>query len=176
MKTIMLTHIIICVLAVMLAAQTKEPAEDERALARGYGYFLESNYKEALNTFEKFQQQFPQSALLDRALFWKAWCNAELKNYTTALSAYYELVKKFPQSSYADDALFKMGEIYENNLHDYDRALKTYEQLISLYPDLTQAPTQNINVRSNVINAQQQKAQISEERYRDMPQAINEWE
>ena len=177
MKTVIFTHIMVFLMLVVLAGQTKNIQEDSKLFARGYSNILESKYTEALGAFDVFQKTYPQSAFIDRALFWEAWCHAELKNYGMAIKTYDALVQKFPKSNYADDALYKIGEIYENYLHDYDNAVKTYERLINMfpsYPQITQSEPQNIS--NNVVQAVQQKAQITQERYRNMPQALNEWE
>lgn len=178
MRTFIFTNIMVFLMIAVLAGQTKNIQEDTKLFAKGYAYILESKYAEALGAFDLFMKTYPQSAFIDKALFWEAWCHTELKNYGMAIKKYDELAQKFPKSNYADDALYKTGEIYENYLHDYDNAVKTYERLINIFPllppNVVQSEAQNIS--NTVVQAKQQVAQIQQERYRNMPQALNEWE
>ena len=147
----------------------------------GYRLLLEGNShcKEAIDKFSELEQKYPKSSYLDRALFWKAWCHSELKNYGTAIKIYEEVAAKYKNSAYVDDALFKIGDIYENALHDYDKAIGVYERLVKEFavePDLSNINfSSNGNLSQNVIIAQQQKAQI-EERNQNFSQALNDWE
>jgi TolA-binding protein len=156
--------------------QQKELAEDLKAFSEGYSLTLEGKCKEALDKFTELEKKYPESKYLDRVSFWKGWCHTELKNYGKAIKLYNELVEKYPKSAYADDSLFKIGEIYENYQHDYEKAMETYEKLIKLYPlpeDLLQMGN---NASSNIIGAQQQKAQIMEQQERRPQEALKNWE
>jgi TolA-binding protein len=164
---------IVCILALCLNAQTQQSKPDALLFADAYSSFLEGNYADAIGKFTSLTAQFPQSEFIDRTLFWKAWSHAELKNYGQAIALYEELIRKYPQSTYADDSLYKIGEIYENNLHQYDKSLDTYQRLINLFPS---NPPPGDNFANNAISAQQQIADIKERQNRNFPQAINEWE
>ncbi|OHB74873.1 MAG: hypothetical protein A2Z34_05040 [Planctomycetes bacterium RBG_16_59_8] len=43
-------------------------------------------------------------------------------------------MEEHPTGNYADDALFKTAELQEMRLHDYDKAIATYEELIRKFP------------------------------------------
>jgi len=174
MKTILLSFALMFLLVITLAAQQRSISEDAKLFAEGYSIFLEGNCTNALSKFEELEKLYPKSNLIDRVIFWKAWCHVELKNYGVAIKTFESLIQKFPRSSYADDALFKIGEIYESHLHDYDNAVKTYERIIKLFP--VSNPELMNNVSNTAVNAQQQIAQINEEVYRNIPQALNDWE
>lgn len=112
----------------------KVEREDFQLFQSGYALVVSGTYAEAVKIFEEFEKKYPSSQYIDDALFWKAFCYAEMEQYNGAIKVYRGIVEKYPDANYADDALFKIAELYEVRLHDYDKAIETYEELIKKYP------------------------------------------
>ena len=55
-------------------------------------------------------------------------------NPNKALQMYYNVGEKKPDHAKAPQALFMMAFIYENDLHDLDKAKSTYEEFLKRYP------------------------------------------
>lgn len=57
------------------------------------------------------------------------------EKYKEAINAFLELVKFYPKSASADSMLFEVGQIYSNNLADFQSAVDMHQRLIKEYPD-----------------------------------------
>jgi len=59
--------------------------------------------------------------------------------FVPSLDAYRELVDTYPRSELAEPSLFMMGTIFNNNTHEYDRAVEAYKKYLDLFPGGKQA-------------------------------------
>ncbi len=77
---------------------------------------------------------YPNNSLIDEVWFKKAQILKKSGNFLLAVPYLQDIIDKYPEDILADDALFQMGNIYENNLNDKEKAKVLYEQLITKYP------------------------------------------
>ncbi len=97
------TPAIICLLIAVLCfsgsarADMREPELFEKA----YGYYLASNPDKALETFDLFLRQFPESSALDSIYFWRAKALMQMKRNEEAVKGFQTLREVFPESSYS---------------------------------------------------------------------------
>ncbi|MEE8350242.1 MAG: tetratricopeptide repeat protein [Acidobacteriota bacterium] len=86
------------------------------------------------------------------------------ENYREATELYEAVHRDFPGSQYADDALWELGTIYYVNFYDVDRALISFNKLVTQYPDSPLAAEGYLKL-----------AQIHEVELADLPKAIACW-
>lgn len=67
--------------------------------------------------------------------------NAEAKRFERdeqfekAISNFEEIVKNYPQAPNVDSVLFRIGQIYSNNMSDFNSSVKTHDRLIKQCPE-----------------------------------------
>jgi tetratricopeptide (TPR) repeat protein len=113
-------------------------AENESALQTFSGAMLlarQRRYQKALESFERFGEQFPSSPLMDDVLMQRALIRERLGRYDEALADLQDLIAEYPESRLCPQALRHIGEIYEHRLKDLPAARQTYERLLSEYPN-----------------------------------------
>jgi len=57
------------------------------------------------------------------------------ENFKEAIVVYEQLIKDYPQSNFADSILFRIGQMYSNNLLEFDNAIDAHKRLVKKYPD-----------------------------------------
>ncbi len=62
-------------------------------------------------------------------------------NFQLAVENYREIVDRYPQGKHADTAQFRVALIYNNNMHDTEKAVAAYQQVYVKYPESKFAPT-----------------------------------
>lgn len=65
----------------------------------------------------------------------------KLQNYPLALEQFTELITTHPGSPEADEAAFRCAAIYQNDLHDSQKAVDAYNRYLNLFPQGKKAPT-----------------------------------
>ncbi len=60
-----------------------------------------------------------------------------VRRYETqlAMEVFRELIRKYPSSTRIDDAAYQIGELCQNNLKDYERAIRWSECVVAWHPD-----------------------------------------
>ena len=101
------------------------------------------NYSEALSSYEKLIEEYPDSKLAPEALVKEAalYHDNKVKNLSKEESIkksaeiFKSVADKYPKSEQAPQSLFMAGFIYANELKDYDAATKVYQLFLEKYPD-----------------------------------------
>ena len=57
------------------------------------------------------------------------------ENFKEAIVTYEQLIKDYPRTNFADSILFKVGQMYSNNLLEFDNAVNAHKRLVKKYPD-----------------------------------------
>jgi tetratricopeptide (TPR) repeat protein len=116
-------------------AALKEFAEIELTLSQ-------HNIETALKRISNLQQGYnvqgeavTVSAILDD-LYWLE-ADIHLKNgrFELAIEVLQKIIDQFPDDVWADDAFFKQGEIYDIHLKDREKAMDTYFQFLTKFPN-----------------------------------------
>jgi len=96
------TAAIVCLLIAVFCFRGSAPADMREAdlFEKAYGYYLAFNPEKALETFDLFLQQFPESSALDSILFWRAKSLMQMKRVDEAARGFRKLKEVFPESSY----------------------------------------------------------------------------
>ena len=90
---------------------------------------------EAIAVFTSTLQAFPDSPLVDDALIQKAELSIVVKQYNDALLSYQKLLTDYPKSILRDKAQFGLGELYQMQLKDKEKAIQAYEEVLAAYPN-----------------------------------------
>ncbi len=89
---------------------------------------------EAVKEFSSVLDLYPTAPLADDALLKIAENSIKLKQYISALSAYQKLLEEYKESTERDRTLFKVGELYQFNLSEKQKAIASYEVILEKYP------------------------------------------
>lgn len=112
---------------------------NERDLySRGFELLKDRKYEESKAAFNELLRRYPQGEYADNARYWLGETYYVLRDYPAALTEYHRLVQLNPSSPKVPGALLKIGFIqYEQ--HDLEQAKTTLEQVVSTYPNSTEA-------------------------------------
>ncbi len=88
----------------------------------------------ALLTIDTLLHDFPNHMLTDEAWYKKGLIYKKTGQYEKALPFFADIVEKYGEDILADDALYNEADIYENNLHNKEKAKELYETLLTKYP------------------------------------------
>jgi tetratricopeptide (TPR) repeat protein len=87
-------------------------------------------YDRAFTYFDSIVEEYPAHSLGDEILMKKAHAYQLRGEWNKAVESLDELMKYYPTDILADDALFQLGEIYENNLLNPDKAKEYYRRIL----------------------------------------------
>jgi tol-pal system protein YbgF len=124
-------------MAVPEAPPTKELSAEE-AYEMAYHLFKSNENEAARKAFDQFVRRYPQSALVDNALFWMGETYYRGEDYENAVLKYQQVVKEYPKGSKGPDALLKMGYALEK-MNEPEAAVGAMEKLLKTYPKAPQA-------------------------------------
>lgn len=99
-------------------------------------FLLFQNKLEAsLNILNMMAFRYPKHALEDEVYFTKARIYTLQKEYIKAEEYYNNVVQYFGGDILADNALYALGELYQYQLNQPQKAIEAYEQIIFKYND-----------------------------------------
>ena len=96
---------------------------------------FQNKIPEAIVVLDTLAKNFPGHMLTDDILFLKAQIELKNKNVDSAVKYLEEIRQTFAFDLLADDAIFKLGEIYQYDYKDPEKAKLCYEQIILNYKD-----------------------------------------
>lgn len=98
-----------------------------------FGLYSANNFPAAIESFESFLKNNPQSDYAANALYWIGECHYTLSNLVKARDAFSAVVENFPKSAKVPDALLKLGYTL-SALKEKEKAAGVFERIISTYP------------------------------------------
>lgn len=90
-------------------------------------------YNRAFTYFDSITKEYPAHSLGDEILMKKSHAFQLRGEWTKAVESLEELMKYYPDDILADDALFQLGDIYQNNLLNPDKAKEYYRKILFDY-------------------------------------------
>lgn len=93
-----------------------------------------TDYAKAERTLSTFQQRFPRSPLVARALYYRGESLYQQEKLDNAATAYAELVEKFPQNELAADASYALG-VTQEALKQTAKAEATFASFTRRFPN-----------------------------------------
>jgi tol-pal system protein YbgF len=106
---------------------------EEASFNSALNQFKAADYKSASRAFETFTVQYPQSGLIQTALFWLGNSQFAAKDPKAGLATLQGMMQKFPQHARAADAHLTMGHCYDE-LGDKKRSVELYNYVIKTFP------------------------------------------
>jgi tol-pal system protein YbgF len=107
---------------------------EESSFNAALNQFKAADYKSASRAFETFVAQYPQSGLIQTALFWLGNSQFAAKDAKAALSTLQGMMQKYPQHVRAADANLTMAHCLDE-MGDKKRSVEQYKFVIQTYPD-----------------------------------------
>jgi len=100
------------------------------------GMYLKNRnlYAAAVDSLVKAVSLDSNAPLADRALLEAGKIKEKTRDWYGAIKIYELLVNSYSKSVYADEALNRVGEIYEKDIKDFEKARQTYEAILIQYP------------------------------------------
>jgi tol-pal system protein YbgF len=119
--------------AAATGAAPTTPVDDQAAYARAFDQLKSGEYRAAINQFQAFMKNYPQSALLDNAQYWIGEAYYVTRDYDLAAKAFRAVGERWPSSRKAPDALLKLGftQFEQKHLND---ARATLNDLVQRFP------------------------------------------
>ena len=115
----------------------KRELSAEEAYEMAYHLFKSNENEAARKAFDQFLHRYPESALVDNALFWMGETYYRTADYESAVLKYQQVVKEYPKGSKGPDALLKMGYALEK-MNEPGAAIGAMEKLLKIYPKAPQ--------------------------------------
>ncbi|MGA7160318.1 MAG: tetratricopeptide repeat protein [Bacteroidota bacterium] len=95
----------------------------------------QKKFSEAIPVLASIVQAFPDAPLADNALIKKAKLSTAIGQNSDALSSYQKLLNDYPKSILRDKAQFGIGDVYQFQLKEKEKAIQAYEELLAFYPN-----------------------------------------
>jgi tetratricopeptide (TPR) repeat protein len=89
---------------------------------------------EALERLDKMLKKYPDHSLTDEILFLKADLYKKQGDFDNALKNLEQINTSYAYDILGDDALFSTGMIYEENLHNKEKAMEIYQSFLGKFP------------------------------------------
>lgn len=109
------------------------PAENS-AYKEAYDLFKNGEYANAIEQFESFLQNYPQSNLAPGAAYWIGNARYAQRDYQLAIDAQRRLINKYPDSSKVPDAYLNIASS-QQEMGDSKASKQTLENLLAKYPN-----------------------------------------
>lgn len=122
--------------------------------ARADLLIFQNDIPNAIATLDSLTQQFPGHKLTDDILFAKAQIALKQQKTDDAVALLEEIRQQYAFDLLGDDAIFKLGELYQYQYKDLEKAKLCYEQIILNYKDslyATEARKRFRSLRGDVL-------------------------
>jgi len=116
--------------------------EEENAYTAAYLELKSGRYDEAIASFTRFLDVYPEGNFTDQAYFWLGEGYLAQKKHVEAIGSYSLLITTFPDSPKLPAALLKLGLSYESNGQE-KKAAEAYRTLLRDHADSDSAASAN---------------------------------
>lgn len=98
-----------------------------------FGLYSANNFQRAVEAFQTFLTNNPQSDYAANAVYWIGECHYSLSDLTKAKEAFLKVTESYPKSTKTPDALLKLGYTLAA-LKEKEKATAIFEKIITSYP------------------------------------------
>jgi len=95
---------------------------------------FQRKYEDALDTLTLVLEKHKGRAIEDDALLKQGSLLTQVGDYRGAENSLLNLLSTYPESLLIDECLFSLGQLYEDQLSEIDKAKEMYERIIFEYP------------------------------------------
>jgi tol-pal system protein YbgF len=110
------------------------PPAPRELYSQAYADYARGNYDLAIQEYEEYLRNYPDTDLSDNAQYWIGECLYSKQKYEEALLAWDELFRRYPGSDKLPDARYKKGTALER-LGRRSQALIEYRAVANRYPN-----------------------------------------
>jgi len=103
-----------------------------------YLELLKGNYDLAVEAFNGFLAQYPQSDLADNAQYWIGECHLARGETSLAMTAFLAVESRWPTGDKVPGALLKVAHCLQAE-HELDASRRTLESLVARFPNTEEA-------------------------------------
>jgi tetratricopeptide (TPR) repeat protein len=107
-------------------------------------YARDKRYDEAISIYQKMIVDFKDKPQADEAILAIPGVYSRAKDYQKALAEYQKISEEYKGKSVARDADYYIGSIYARRLNDTAKAITTFENWLTKYPDADSTDVQQI--------------------------------
>lgn len=119
-------------------ANNVDPAQAQAAYQKAFDVLKEGHYSAAIEAFNQYLTQYPNSPYVDNAHYWLAEAHYVRREFIEAREGFNKVVENFPESPKAPDALLKMGFV-EYEMANWSKARELLNEVIARFPDSSAA-------------------------------------
>jgi outer membrane protein assembly factor BamD (BamD/ComL family) len=117
--------------------------------------------------YEDYVKRFPDDSLSPKFLFQSSSILMNLGEANKAIEGFDKIAAKYPQYSKVSLCLFFKAFIYENYLHDLNKARANYEDFIVRYPNSEFVPSAQASIRNLGKTPEQMVREFEEKQKQD---------
>lgn len=100
---------------------------------KAFGLYSANNFPAAIEAFELYLKENPQSDYAANALYWIGECHYTLADFPKAKAVFLKVTENYPKSLKVPDALLKLGYTLVA-LKEKEKATDIFEKIITQYP------------------------------------------
>lgn len=100
---------------------------------KSFGLYSANNFSAAIESFESFLNNNPQSDYAANAVYWIGECHYTLSDLPKAKEAFSKVAELYPKSPKVPDALLKLGYTLAA-MKEKEKAAGVFEKIITSYP------------------------------------------
>lgn len=144
-----------------------DPGGDYALFQIANSYYRREQTYEAVTTFRRFLQQFPNSRLREQAQYNIAYIYLNSGNYEQAIEEFRTAINNYPGTRWAARSQYNIGDAYYN-AGEYDKAIAAYKKVLERYPN-----SDYVVEAANGINYARQAAATGKPAARDTASATS---
>ncbi len=111
---------------------------EEGMYRRGEIYYAAGSFKKAVDAFYDFRRSYPESRMMDAALYWGGMSSMKNDESFGAVLLWEKLINDYTESGFRSSAMMKTAEVFTSS-GDYSSALDMYERCRLEYPGTDRA-------------------------------------
>ena len=119
--------------AVELPASDVNPQVVREVYDNAFRALRQGKYEDSIIEFQALIATYPNSELVDDALYWIAEANYVTQKYDLALPVFERVIREFPENQRAAEAMLKIGYIYYDQ-QNYEEAKIYLMEVIDRFP------------------------------------------
>lgn len=114
-------------------AKTSRESGPPADYLKAFGLYSANNFPAAIESFEAFIKNNPQSEYAANAMYWVGECHYTLSDLAKAKEAFSKVTEMYPKSSKVPDALLKLGFTLAA-MKEKEKATAVFEKIVTSYP------------------------------------------
>jgi outer membrane protein assembly factor BamD (BamD/ComL family) len=95
---------------------------------------FQNKFEEAIAAVKSLKGKYKGHSLMDEILWLEAKINIDLGNFEYSADLLDQISTNYAYDIWSDDAHFKLGDLYQNQIGDLDRAKEIFHEFLTKYP------------------------------------------